>query len=372
MSQTYSYDLTFNGDEGIITVTTSSTATNDTGSGNGYDVTAISGTFDGKTITGEYGPGGKASSDDNIGPYDNTIFVDDSVGTGGSHDGVDESGIAFQTADGEYYALYTSGTNFFTQTEKVSQQPVTFDSFTPPCYCRGARLLAEHGYIAVERLQVGDGSSPRRAPFARSLGRPSRVDCRRHRAQRGMAGARRGGRLRRGSTPRDLWLSPGHSVAVDGALIPIRLLVNGRSIAQVETERSSIGTSSSTRTNSSRRRAAGRIVSRLRQPQRFRQRRRLHRSPPRFRAQRLAGDLPAARQTGAGSRQGQGAPARPPVRRGARADPRGGRACARRRAADRADLAQRDQARVRASGGLLVARLEVEYVHSGAHAGGEF
>jgi Hint domain len=34
---------------------------------------------------------------------------------------------------------------------------------------------------------------------------------------------------------RDLWLSPGHSVAVDGVLIPICFLVNGRSIEQIAT-----------------------------------------------------------------------------------------------------------------------------------------
>jgi len=32
---------------------------------------------------------------------------------------------------------------------------------------------------------------------------------------------------------RDLWLSPGHSVASDGALMPISCLINGRSVAQI-------------------------------------------------------------------------------------------------------------------------------------------
>ena len=237
MSRTYSYELTFDDNVGTITVTTSSTATNDTGSGNGYDVTAISGTFDGKTITGEYGAGGVSTSDDNIGPYDNTIFVDDSVGSGGSYDGVDGNGLAFRTADGEYYALYTSGSNFFTETETVAQQPVTLDSFTPPCYCRGARLLAEHGYVAVERLQVGDrlvtaagGLRP-----IHWIGRRS-LDCRRHRDPGAVWPVRvAAGAFGQQQPSHDLWLSPGHCVAVDGMLIPIRFLMNGHSIAQVET-----------------------------------------------------------------------------------------------------------------------------------------
>lgn len=237
MSQTFSYELTFDDMVGTITVTTSSTATNDTGFGNGYDVTAISGTFDGKTITGEYGTGGVAGNDENIGPWDNTIFVDDSAGSGGSYDGVDENGLAFQTADGEYYALYTSGDDFFTETETVFGQAVTLDSFTPPCYCRGARLLAENGYVAVERLQVGD-----RLVTAAGALRPicwigHRVlDCRRHRDPCAVWPVRVAtGAFGERLPSRDLWLSPGHCVAVDDVLIPIRYLMNGRSIAQVET-----------------------------------------------------------------------------------------------------------------------------------------
>jgi len=33
---------------------------------------------------------------------------------------------------------------------------------------------------------------------------------------------------------RDLWLSPGHSLASEGALMPISCLINGRSVAQIE------------------------------------------------------------------------------------------------------------------------------------------
>src|SRR6202044_441994 len=35
---------------------------------------------------------------------------------------------------------------------------------------------------------------------------------------------------------RDLWLSPGHNIAWDGALMPISLLINNVSVAQLERE----------------------------------------------------------------------------------------------------------------------------------------
>ncbi len=106
-----------------------------------------------------------------------------------------------------------------------------------PCYCTGSRLLTEHGYVAVERLEAGvrlvtaaGGARP-----IRWIGRRA-IDCRRHRAPREVWPVRVAAGAFGGHRPaRDLWLSPGHSVAIGGALIQIRSLLNGRSIAQVET-----------------------------------------------------------------------------------------------------------------------------------------
>jgi hypothetical protein len=47
----------------------------------------------------------------------------------------------------------------------------------------------------------------------------------------------RAGAFAEGMPQRELWLSPDHAVFVDGVLIPIKLLVNGGSIAQVAVER---------------------------------------------------------------------------------------------------------------------------------------
>ena len=62
------------------------------------------------------------------------------------------------------------------------------------------------------------------------------LDCRRHRDPCAVWPVRvAAGAFGEQQPSRDLWLSPGHCVAADGVLIPIRYLMNGRSIAQVET-----------------------------------------------------------------------------------------------------------------------------------------
>ena len=107
-------------------------------------------------------------------------------------------------------------------------------SLVPACYVAGTHILTARGEVLVERLAVGDMVH---ACFAgltaiKWIGH-RRIDCRRHpdpqqvwpvRVVAGAFGA--------DQPSRDLLLSPDHAVAVEGALIPIRLLVNGASIRQ--------------------------------------------------------------------------------------------------------------------------------------------
>jgi hypothetical protein len=104
------------------------------------------------------------------------------------------------------------------------------------CYVRGTRILTDRGEVRVERLAIGDlvitacgGLRP-----IRWLGY-RRIDISRHPNPSAVrpvcvsAGAFGGG------LPRcNLWLSPGHNVASEGALMPISCLMNGRSVAQIE------------------------------------------------------------------------------------------------------------------------------------------
>ena len=105
-----------------------------------------------------------------------------------------------------------------------------------PCFLQGTRILTARGEIPVEALRVGD-----RVPGLR--GRPMaeirwighrRVDCRRHPKPPDVQPVRIAAEAFGPDLPhRALFLSPDHAVFTGGALIPVRYLVNGSSVARV-------------------------------------------------------------------------------------------------------------------------------------------
>ena len=96
-----------------------------------------------------------------------------------------------------------------------------------PCFAAGTRILTTAGEIAVEALAVGDF-----VPTLSGALRPvvwisrTRID---HCAAPIRVAAHAFGP---GMPHRDLRLSPDHAVSLDGALVPIHLLVNGATIRQ--------------------------------------------------------------------------------------------------------------------------------------------
>jgi hypothetical protein len=106
----------------------------------------------------------------------------------------------------------------------------------PACYRRGSRILTEYGEAPIESLRVGD-----RVVTASGAARPirwighRRVDISRHPspAEIWPILVRRGA-FAEAIPSRDLWLSPRHSVALEGVLIPIVALQNGRTVLRVE------------------------------------------------------------------------------------------------------------------------------------------
>jgi len=124
--------------------------------------------------------------------------------------------------------------------ERVSAAKIGISIF-PVCYAAGTRLLTDRGEVALEKLQVGDAlvtASGAQRPL-RWLG-SRRVDCMRHPRPSSVWPIRiQAGAFADGVPARDLWVSPGHAIFVDGVegaegvLIQAEKLVNGATIVQV-------------------------------------------------------------------------------------------------------------------------------------------
>jgi len=111
-----------------------------------------------------------------------------------------------------------------------------------PCFRAGTRIWTGRSEMAVEELQVGEEVLAHGGDGRMALRRVvwighRSVVCRRHPRPHLVWPVRvAAGAFGHGQPHRDLWLSPDHAVFVLDALIPIRLLVNGSSIAQVQVD----------------------------------------------------------------------------------------------------------------------------------------
>src|SRR5262249_42442732 len=107
-------------------------------------------------------------------------------------------------------------------------------TLTVVCFAAGTLIATERGEMAVEDLHIGD-----RVPtLVGGTLEPSRwigvrtVDCRRHPRPQCVWPVRiSANAFGEGKPARPLLLSPDHAVFIDGVLIPVKYLINGRTIA---------------------------------------------------------------------------------------------------------------------------------------------
>jgi hypothetical protein len=119
----------------------------------------------------------------------------------------------------------------------VASVGVTSDgvnTFITACFARGTRIATARGCVPVEQLAPGDlvlTVSGRLSPIA-WLGHRT-LDLGRHARPYDVMPVRvRAGAFAEKVPARDVILSPDHAVLVEGALVPVRHLVNGSSIVQ--------------------------------------------------------------------------------------------------------------------------------------------
>ena len=190
----------------------------------GYELWTSDGTAAGTSMLADIRAGSGSSS-----PF--TIATDGTHVFASANDGI--HGQELWVSDGT-----TAGTSLLADTNPGTfgggpNNFFTADVFVA-CFRAGTRIRTPGGEVAVEALRVGDavvshfgGTVP-----VRWIGQ-RRLDVGRHKRPWDVAPVRvRAGAFGVGVPSRDVLLSPDHAVFADGVLVPVRYLVNGRTIAQ--------------------------------------------------------------------------------------------------------------------------------------------
>jgi autotransporter passenger strand-loop-strand repeat protein/ELWxxDGT repeat protein len=209
---------------GYEIVSSGGTASGTVVNNGGYEVVAVGGSATSTTVESggaidvaylPYATGGSASVDTNG-------LLEASVG-GGTYtqqlSPADAGQLYGVTPDGTGGTLLTAGSG--------------------PCYLAGTRIRTTRGEVEVESLRAGDRALSAFGGTSEIVWTGHRdVDCARHPVPADVLPVRiRAGAFGPGLPARDLRLSPDHAVFVDlagdgGVLIPVRYLVNERTIVQ--------------------------------------------------------------------------------------------------------------------------------------------
>ena len=188
-----------------------------------------------------YGEEGVSNPGTDVTIADNTIFND--LGSNAvvlnndSSNNITFSGNSVYNLTSSQLPATASDTTYLATEPTVHTSAPWSAAATPPemaCFVGGTRIATMHGEVAVEQLREGDRVATEASGFCpiRWIGYRG-VDCRRHPTPQNVWPVRvRPGAFGEGQPHADLWLSRDHSVFIDGVLIPIRYLVNGRTVIQ--------------------------------------------------------------------------------------------------------------------------------------------
>jgi hypothetical protein len=167
--------------------------------------------------------------------FGDTIEVTGITATGSSYSG---GVLTLMEASGSVDLILPGS---FTTSDFVinNNSATTAVDITLMCFRDGTRIRTLRGEVVVEKLRVGEPvlahtGDGRMAPHSIVWIGHRSVDSRRHPKPTQVWPVRiRAGTFGAGQPARDLFLSPDHAVFVDGVLIPVKYLINGRGIAQV-------------------------------------------------------------------------------------------------------------------------------------------
>jgi hypothetical protein len=161
----------------------------------------------------------------------------DSVTIGDTFTGIatafDDPGIIVFDVSGFLIAFSNTP---LTPSQQITFTNNTFDSnYLVPCFLAGTRILTRRGEVAVEDLVVGDEAvtlvGGRFAPIT-WIGKRELDTARASKPADVWPLRVRAGAFGKGMPVRDLYLSPDHSLHVNGMLIPVRYLENGVTVAR--------------------------------------------------------------------------------------------------------------------------------------------
>jgi hypothetical protein len=135
--------------------------------------------------------------------------------------------------------LYNNAT--FTATPDLLNNVTTITVsgiITTICFRAGTRIATPDGDVPVEQLAAGDRVLTHFAGERRVVWIGHRtIDCRRHPDPSVILPVRvAADAFGPGLPRRDLFLSPGHALFVDGALVPVKCLIDGEMICQVDAD----------------------------------------------------------------------------------------------------------------------------------------